>query len=77
MPFSGLCRNGRAKAAYKVLDRLINTEWNTCGSQVAENGKCTFNGFYGTYEIVVSTSDEKRTFTVDLTKDQKEISVAF
>ena len=77
LPFGGLCRNGRAKAAYKVLDRLINTEWNTCGIQVAENGKCTFNGFYGTYEIVVSTSDEKRTFTVDLTKDQKEISVAF
>lgn len=77
LPFGGLCRNGRPKAAYKTLDRLINTEWVTCGSQMAESGKCTFNGFYGRYEIVVSTSTEKREFTVDLTKNQREVILNF
>lgn len=75
LPFGGLCRNGRPKAAYKALDRLINTEWTTRGSQKTENGACSFNGFYGSYEITVCTDGEKKVFTVDLTKGQKEITL--
>lgn len=53
LPNGGLCRNGRPKAAYKVLDRLINYEWTTKGKTKLSNGKVNFRGFYGEYEITV------------------------
>jgi len=53
LPNGGLCRNGRPKAAYKVLDRLINYEWTTKGKTKLLNGKVNFRGFYGEYEITV------------------------
>lgn len=53
LPNGGLCRNGKPKAAYKVLDRLINHEWTTSGKTNLSSGKATFRGFYGEYEITV------------------------
>ena len=53
LPYGGLCRNGRPKAAYRVLDRLINHEWTTSGKTRLSNGGFSFNGFYGEYEIVI------------------------
>lgn len=34
LPYGGLCRNGRKKAAYKALDRLINGEWKTVAKPI-------------------------------------------
>ena len=65
LPSGGLCRNGRKKAAYQVLDRLIRHEWNTTGSQPVSNGTCAFRGFYGKYRITVSVNGTAKEFTAD------------
>ena len=65
LPFGGLVRNGREKAAYKVLDRLINHEWTTCGETTIKNGEVKFRGFYGKYELVI---DGKK-IEIDLNKN--------
>ncbi len=69
LPHAGLCRIGREKAAYKVLDRLINHEWTTAGSGVTENGTHSFRGFYGKYDITVKCGNETKTFEVDYLKN--------
>lgn len=53
LPYGGLCRNGKPKAVYQVLDRLINHEWTTKGRTKLLNGKANFRGFFGEYEITV------------------------
>lgn len=65
LPHGGLCRNGRPKAAYKVLDRLINHEWTTNGKTNLLDGKAQFRGFYGDYEITAYG----KTYTVNLSKN--------
>ena len=43
------------KLAYKALDQLINHEWKTHYSGMTDaEGRCTFQGFAGTYEISVT-----------------------
>ena len=69
LPYAGLVRNGREKAAYKVLDKLINHEWTTCGTATCENGEICFNGFYGEYEIEVNG----KKFTVNFAKNSSKI----
>ncbi len=69
LPFAGLCRKGRKKAAYKTLDRLINSEWTTNGSADVENGKCDFRGFYGAYEITVEHGGVTKSFDADFLKN--------
>ncbi len=64
LPFGGLTRNGRQKAAYKALDNLINHEWKTVGKTESLNGEASFRGFYGIYDITV----DGKTYTVDLNK---------
>lgn len=76
LPHAGLCRNGRTKAAYKVLDRLINQEWTTKGNAQLVNGECSFRGFYGTYEVTVSTEDGDTTVMLDFNKkNDKQIKI--
>ncbi len=65
LPYGGLCRNGRQKAAYKALDRLINHEWKTAGRGETADGKLSFRGFYGSYEILVNG----KKYTVSLNKN--------
>lgn len=65
LPYGGLCRNGRPKAAYVALDRLINGEWKTTGEEAAADGKLSFRGFYGQYEITVNG----KKYTVDLSRN--------
>ena len=36
-----------------MLDRLINHEWTTNGKADLLEGKASFRGFYGEYEITV------------------------
>ncbi len=76
LPNAGLCNRGREKAAYKVLDRLINREWHTEGGADAKGGLCSFRGFYGKYDISVTRNGEKKNFTVDFPKNgAKEIKL--
>lgn len=72
LPYGGLCRNGRPKAAYRVLERLIHQEWTTNGTTSLTAGACSFRGFFGTYEIII----DGKPYTVDLNKNGKrEITV--
>lgn len=49
--YSGLLREDLSeKPAYKVMDELINREWNTSFDAVTD-GRLNFAGFYGDYEI--------------------------
>lgn len=68
LPHGGLCRNGRPKAAYRALDKLINQEWTTNGKTNISNGKAEFRGFYGEYEIIV---DSKK-YNVDFSKSSNK-----
>lgn len=65
LPTAGLCHQGAEKAAYKVLDRLINQEWTTKGDMFITDGLCDFRGFYGVYEVLV----DKKVYTVSLNKN--------
>jgi hypothetical protein len=71
----GLCHFDMSpKPAYRVLDRLINEEWRT-----NIDAKCkeefTFRGFYGEYEIEIEDECGKRTCTVSLDCDGREIEL--
>ena len=59
------------KPAYKVLDRLINKEWNTSFEKEVKENQLSFRGFYGEYEITVGG----KTYKVNLDKDGKEITL--
>ena len=51
------------KPAYAALDRLINHEWKTNLTAIIEDGKISFRGFYGEYEIQIG--DECISVTLD------------
>lgn len=68
LPYAGLVRNGKEKQAYKVLDKLINHEWTTCGTATCENNELKFNGFYGEYEIEVNG----KKYSVDFSKNSSK-----
>ena len=58
------------KPAYKVLNRLINQEWNTSfEAETDKNGEVSFRGFYGEYEICA----DGESYTVNLDEDGKEV----
>ncbi len=61
---AGLLRNDMTpKAAYRVLDRLINHEWQTNEERVTdETGRVYFHGFYGDYDVTVGEVSEERRF---------------
>ena len=66
--FAGLLRNDCSeKPAYKVLDRLINKEWNTA---LEDNisGQLRFSGLYGEYDIEAEYQGKKSITTVNLTQ---------
>ncbi len=76
LPYAGLCRQGREKAAYKVLDRLINKEWTTVGRSDIINGECNFRGFYGNYDLEVTVDGITKIYNVDFLKNKtKTISL--
>ena len=41
------------KPAWKVLRQLINEEWHTEATLAVKNGRASFRGFFGDYEIVI------------------------
>ena len=69
LPYGGLVRNGRPKAAYKVLDKLINEEWHTKGKAEAKNGECNFRGFYGKYKLKINANGVNKEIAVDFSKN--------
>ena len=67
--YSGLLRNDCSeKPAYKIIDKLINKEWNTnFEKSVSESLK--FSGFYGEYEIEAECQERKIVTTIKLHHD--------
>lgn len=59
------------KPAYKILDKLINQEWNTSFEKLVVGQEISFRGFYGEYEITV----DGKTYTVKLDENDKEVSL--
>ena len=57
------------KPAYKRIKHLIKEVWNTDENVAVKDGKATFRGFYGEYEV---TADGK-TYTVNLDENGKEV----
>ena len=68
LPYGGLVRNGKEKAAYKTLDRLINKEWTTFGEETLTGKTLKFRGFYGEYEITING----KKFCVDFNKNSEK-----
>lgn len=60
LPYGGIVRNGRPKAAYRSLDRLINEEWHTSGSTRLVNGRADLRGFYGKYRVTVKCDGARK-----------------
>lgn len=68
LPHAGLIHRGVPKKAYEALDRLINYEWKTVGTNKAADGICNFRGFYGIYNITVKCGNTEKTVVVDFKK---------
>lgn len=76
LPYGGLVRNGRQKAAYKVLDKLINEEWHTSGKSETKGGKLSFRGFYGTYKLNISVNGTNKEVIADFGQNSgREIKI--
>lgn len=72
LPGIGLIdEKGNAKPNYETLDRLINHEWRTNLSAATDaNGELRFRGFYGDYEIeITSPKGENSTSKFELKKN--------
>ena len=63
----------RPKPIYEVLDRLINKEWRTRLSVPLDSaGSLSFRGFFGSYEIKLTTKDgDVRIYPVHVRKDEQ------
>ena len=72
LPRAGLCRNGEPKAAYKVLDRLINEQWHTEGETLASGGVVEFRGFFGKYIIEIISDGERIVREIELTRENAD-----
>ncbi len=74
LPSTGLLDgNYNEKKAYKVLDRLINTEWRTDATVELVNSRAKFSGFYGNYELTVRSGDRVWVKNVHLSKELSRI----
>lgn len=62
-----------AKAAYQALDKLINEEWKTrVQTQTDAQGLARFRGFFGKYEVTVTTAAKTKEFEIThKSSDQK------
>ena len=57
------------KAAYRVLDQLINHDWKTSlSTQTDAAGKARFRGFYGKYTVKVTAGNVTKELAISLTK---------
>lgn len=66
---SGLLRyDCSEKPAYRVVDELINKEWNT-SFETTVSGQMRFSGFYGDYEVEVEHQGKKIVKELELHRD--------
>ncbi|OGT93934.1 MAG: hypothetical protein A2286_13375 [Gammaproteobacteria bacterium RIFOXYA12_FULL_61_12] len=57
----------REKPAYQALYQMVKREWNTQTQTVSDaQGKASFRGFYGTYDVVATTGGKTQTFEIVL-----------
>ena len=63
----------RPKPVYEMLHKLFNEEWRTNISVKSDSkGNITFRGFYGKYDIKITTADGTvKTFPVHVRKDEE------
>ena len=62
-------KEGEKKPAYYALKKLLKETWNTDRKGPVDDGKASFRGFYGTYEIAVDGYEPARfDFTPDAMK---------
>lgn len=67
--YAGLVRNDcTKKPAYEVLEQLINEQWRTEFRQTV-NGELRFAGFYGTYELEITSGGKTVVKQIGLHKD--------
>lgn len=69
LPYGGIVRNGRPKAAYKALDKLINHDWHTQGETKLLNGRAEVRGFFGSYDVTVECDGVRKTVSAELRAD--------
>ncbi len=63
------------KPAYNVLKKLIKEDWRTETSLTTDaSGKATFRGFYGEYEMMITTPDggQKRIKNLEIRKSPQQ-----
>jgi endo-1,4-beta-xylanase len=54
------------KAAYRVLEELIRREWKTSlRTDTNAEGRASFRGFYGKYQVKILQGDRVRTLEID------------
>jgi GH35 family endo-1,4-beta-xylanase len=70
-PGGGMLRSDlSAKPVYTALKNLIQTEWKTTTAvTTGPDGTCAISGFYGDYEVTVSSGSTTKVFSLDLAKD--------
>lgn len=74
LPSTGLIDGDyNEKKAYKVLKDLINNEWRTDITKELANGRMSFKGFYGKYELTVRSGDRVWVKKIHLSKEQSRI----
>jgi endo-1,4-beta-xylanase len=63
----------RPKPAYHTLDKLINETWHTkISAKTDNNGRITFRGFYGKYNVTLKGPDGKlHSYPVHVRKDEQ------
>lgn len=61
------------KPVYIMLDKLINKSWRTNSTlKTDDNGTAAFRGFYGEYEIILTTEDGKtHLYKIHVTKNEE------
>jgi hypothetical protein len=70
MFYGGLLRyNFTAKPAFELLKELIHKTWHTEVELQSESNEVSFKGFYGKYDLEISTDSGKTTKTIHLNKD--------
>lgn len=68
--------DGEEKLAYKVLDKLVNKEWKTTfAGNTDDNGKMTFNGFCGDYEVCLNYNGKTIKKRISLSKNNTQSSI--
>jgi endo-1,4-beta-xylanase len=71
-PAGFIRKDNSLKPSYKVLQKLIKGDWNTnVTRKTDDNGRVTFEGFLGDYELVCE--DKKVSFKLDKDADTVQI----